>query len=620
MRETLRPHAARLAAAAFTAAALAALAGAARADGPAGPLAGVVTAGTAPVAGVELLVHGLSSTVSTFSRIVKTAPDGTWVIPAAPAGLYAVSSLARGFRPAVARFWHRAQTDDVSFVTLKLERPGGVLPASRLGDADPWLARAITTGDVFREEEPAGVPFRPHAASPAASSVVAADLRRVPLHASVASTTGFGSTRGASVSATSVDLGGTLGSFRWGVGGEYRRLEGDDGGLGNASHLTVDVAPGNQSIRLSARDQRLELDDDPALFAAQAIDWSGAMGDRSRASVSARLVTESNLLSRGPVSDLFARASNAFEVEGRYRAEAEGGNFVRFAVGYRTATAASVAAASASAFDRETHVGGAAGVQVTRGLSVEAGATGDVSTFSRGVMPELTVTIRTPEGIRFYGFFARRFEQRLQDELPLARAGTDEAGLSRLSRSAVRAGVRWDGEEGASVSLEASRRELLGTYRLLLDPDFLDHLDSLYFLDGDVALELSGSTTFRVAEGLQGRLSARTGRIDGERPTAISRDHATYTVASAALRVGVTKSLVSVGYRVVSQELERYRTLDRNELSALDFSLAQSLPVPFLRALGTEWQALLSLELGQRLEADEIRANRRLSGGLALTF
>jgi len=50
-------------------------------------------------------------------------------------------------------------------------------------------------------------------------------------------------------------------------------------------------------------------------------------------------------------------------------------------------------------------------------------------------------------------------------------------------------------------------------------------------------------------------------------------------------------------------------------------SLAQMIPLPILRSLDSEWRALLNVELGtRRLGEDVERSNRRLAGGLAVSF
>ena len=147
---------------------------------------------------------------------------------------------------------------------------------------------------------------------------------------------------------------------------------------------------------------------------------------------------------------------------------------------------------------------------------IEAGGTGDTSDRSRGVTPELTLAIATKDGWKVYGFAARRFERRLDGDVPLpGEAGTDEADLTRRSRALYKAGLRWQNSEGENVSLEASRRELTGTYRLLFDPDFLDRLDSLYFFPNDVATEVSFGATARLGKALDGRVALRAGKLVG---------------------------------------------------------------------------------------------------------
>src|SRR6185369_552624 len=104
---------------------------------------------------------------------------------------------------------------------------------------------------------------------------------------------------------------------RFGVEGQYnRKVSGDGNKVADSSRFAVDVAPGaDQAIRISTRRKILPgLDEaDDSRFAAHAVDWSGATGAGSRASVSARLISQSNLiLSQAP--NLFARDSRAFEV------------------------------------------------------------------------------------------------------------------------------------------------------------------------------------------------------------------------------------------------------------------------------------------------------------------
>ena len=615
-------------------AAAALLAGPAAAGGQAdarrAPLSGIVRAGGVPVAGATLVVRGVTASGVSFAKLLKSDTDGTFVLADATEGLYTVLSVVPGFQPALVRLLHRAIPDGaLSFVRLDLEPPTGILPQATGGPLDVWIARAVTPGDVLRDlpavlaalEEGPGQPALPVA-------IAGRDTRAtlLPVRASVASVAGFAAAGASSLSQTSLDVSGTAGdSLRWGASGAYARLAAMSGEkTGDASRVALDLASGSpgsgQSIHVSTRQQLVADDADGARFAAHSLDWNGAVSDRSQASVSARLVSQSGLLSAGPAADLFARDSNAVDVAARYQTELSSSTFARLSVSYRSAMNEFVG--QTSPFDRETRVGAVAGVRFLDLFVVEAGGTGDVSERSRGVTPELTLALTTKDGWKIYGFAARRFEQLLDSDVLLpGEAGTDEADLTRRSRSLYRAGLRWQGGEGENVSLEASRRELTGTYRLLFDPDFLDRLDSLYFFANDVATDLSFGATVRLGQALDGRVSMRAGKLSGQREGVIQSDDATWGVVQAAIRVRATDTSLGMGYRVVTQSLMQGTALLHNDVEALDLTLGQSIPLVALRSIGSDLRALFSLEFGKRREnEDEERLNRRLAAGFGVSF
>ena len=595
------------------------------------PLSGIVRAGGSPLGGATVLVRALVAGVAFPVRILKTEPDGTWVLPNAAKGLYTVMTLVPGFRPAVARVLHGASADALSFVRLDLEKPASILPRSPLGAADPWIARAVTPGDVLRDVptllSALDNPEPSSEAPPLRETLARANATTMPVRASVASSAGFGGSGAGNVSRTTLDVNGSAGeSLRWGLGGQYSHLTPTEGTRsGDASQFALEVAAGSsQTFHVSTRRQNLPIDEaDASRFATHSMDWSGATGERSRASVSARVISESHLFRSGPAADLFARESSSVDVNARYRTDFNNGRYVRLGVGYRSASTDVAGGGVTSVGDRETRVGAAAGLRIFDLFVLEGGATGDLSQRSRGVTPEITLAFETRDGWRLYGFASRRYELHQEDAMLRGLAGTDEADLTRLSRGLYRAGLRWDAVTGESFMVEASRRELNGTYRLLFDPDFLDRLDSLYFFPGDAATELSSSATWHVGTGLDGRIAARAGRVAGEREGLVQRDEASYAVAEGAVRLRATRTSLGIGYRVVSQSLQRSGTLLHNDLSAVDFSLAQTLPVPaLLRFFDSEWKALFSVEFGHRREGaeEEEKANRRFAAGLAFAF
>ncbi|MGA7992068.1 MAG: hypothetical protein WCC53_11585, partial [Thermoanaerobaculia bacterium] len=460
-------------------------------------------------------------------------------------------------------------------------------------------------------------------ASSALTAAAHAPRAAVPVHAAVATTTGFGALGSSSLSRTSLDVSGALGaSVRWDASGQYARLADLSGEkTGDASRVALDViAGGSQSVHFSTRRQSFSTDADPTRFAAHSLDWSGPVSEHAQVAVSARMISQSRLLATGPAADLFARESDAVDLAARYQTDIGAATFARVTVGYRSTSGEY--AGAVTPFARETRAGAVAGLRLGEILVVEGGATGDNSLYGRGVTPEFTVAIQTRDGWRFFGFASRRFE-RLSDSVAISpgEAGTDEADLTRRSRSLYRAGARWQNREGEGLALEVSRRELNGTYRLLFDADFLDRLDSLYFFPNDVATDASLTVSVRLGRGFDGRVALRAGTLSGTRDGLIGSDEANWGVAQAALRVRATDTSIGIGYRSVGQSLVRGATTLRNDIDAMDVSLAQGLPLPILRAAGSDWRALFSVEFGKRRQGeDEEKSNRRLAGGLALSF
>ena len=598
------------------------------------PLSGIVRAGGVPVPGAALVVRGVTAGGANVVKLLKSDADGTFVLSDAAEGLYTVLSVVPGFRPALARLLHRAVSDGaLSFVRLDLEAPAGILPEATGGPLDVWIARAVAPGDVLRDV-PAMLAALEEGPEQAALpvSIAGRDGRTstlpstLPVRASVASTAGFGAAGASSLSRASLDVSGAAGDrLRWGASGAYARLAAMSGEkTGDASRMALDLASGSmgssQTIHLSTRQQIVADDADGARFAAHSLDWNGAVSERSQASVSARLVSQSRLLSAGPAADLFARDSNAVDVAARYQTELSSSTFARVSVSYRSAM--NEFAGQTSPFDRETRAGAVAGVRLLDVFVLEAGGTGDVSERSRGVTPELTLAIATRDGWKIYGFAARRFERLLDGDVPLpGEAGTDEADLTRRSRALYKAGLRWQSSEGENVSIEASRRELTGTYRLLFDPDFLDRLDSLYFFANDVATDVSFSAAARLGKALDGRVAMRAGKLSGAREGVIQSDDAAWGVAQAAIRVRATDTSLGIGYRAVTQSLTRGTAVLHNDVEAVDLTLGQSIPLVALRSIGSDLRALFSLEFGKRREGeDEEKLNRRLAGGFAVSF
>ena len=119
---------------------------------------------------------------------------------------------------------------------------------------------------------------------------------------------------------------------------------------------------------------------------------------------------------------LFHREGSALEVDARYRSELGEGRFVRVQLGYRSNVTEGAGAVDPEP-DRQARVGGAAGIRLLDAFVVEAGGTGDYSAGSRGIAPELTLSVEALAGLTVYGFASRRFEQREPGPRPYGNAG-----------------------------------------------------------------------------------------------------------------------------------------------------------------------------------------------------
>lgn len=595
---------------------------------PVAPLSGILSADGVPLAGVSLVVRGLTGAAASVVRILKTDAEGTFCLADARPGVYSILAAVPGFRSASARVLHRATSASVSFVRLDLDRERrGVLPAGPGGALDPWAARVVVAGDVLRDEGPVEAVSAPSPAPEPVGSASASvsNVKPFPVSGSVASMQGFAADGGSARSQTSLDVSGSLGGgVKWGLSGEYDRVMSAAGErLGDAARVALDLLPAEgHSIRLSSHRSEIPSADSPdGLLASHSVDWAASPGQGSRASVSARILSHRNLDPTALPTPLFHGEGRALEVDAQYRKELSGGHFVRVSVGYRSDLGPS-SVAGVSRNDREARIGGVAGIKVLDALLVEAGGTGDYSAASHGLAPELTLSLDALSGLTVYGFASHRFEQRVPGALESGIVGIDAADLVRATRALYRAGVRFESHSTGRLEAEASRREISQPLQLLLDSDIIDRVDALYLFPGDVADELTGSFTLAVKPDVSARLALMGGRVRGDGLTAWTLPNgARYFVSSARVDVRPSGTSVAVQYRRLEQALGAGSETYRNGRASVELTVAQEVPIPLLREVGSRWQALFSLAMGSRRDGvSEPRPNRQMAGGLSLSF
>ncbi len=172
-----------------------------------------------------------------------------------------------------------------------------------------------------------------------------------------------------------------------------------------------------------------------------------------------------------------------------------------------------------------------------------------------------------------------------------------------------------------SLELEASRRFLGDNVQLVLEPDAIDRIDSIYLLAGDVADELASSAVLEVARAVPARLSVQAGRVRGDHGLSVVTNDATYLISGITFLLRPTGTSLGVRYRSWEQTFAIAPASRSIGTEGVDVDVAQDLPLRLFASFGPRWRALFSLEVGRRDDGNgEWRPNRRMAGGLALAF
>jgi hypothetical protein len=192
-----------------------------------------------------------------------------------------------------------------------------------------------------------------------------------------------------------------------------------------------------------------------------------------------------------------------------------------------------------------------------------------------------------------------------------------------------RVGIQGSSEEGESIQIEATHRQIGDTLRIFFTEDFFDQIESVYLVQGDelpeIHLALSRHLSPRVLTTLESNVVAGGGGLlrtaDGS-----YRNQVSYVVTSLDTQFQQTSTGVFLALHRVEQRLdpiggEIHRGTDVN-LEKLQIKLTQKLD--YFLDLGTEWAVLLNVELSRgdlvygRALADDL--HRRVAGGIAVRF
>jgi hypothetical protein len=603
------------------------------------PLAGVVAFQGVRIPGATVVIRGLSPGLELLVWVLRTEKDGSFVWPGAPAGTYAVSAFSGASKASASEVRHGTSDAAVSFVSLEFDRDPRLVPETAPPRESPWTARAIQSADPLRETAAPETAPAAKTHDPLASPQAVTSLERLPVRATVASVAGKDISAGnSSVSRTSIDVGGNLSSsLRWGLEGEYgsiSNLQGTDGGDIRRLALEIASAPAQAGSSLSAsegfsrqgglrvetRRQALPLTAIDASFSEHRMDCLIPSGESTSAAVSARLVSQENLFVSGPVPDLFARQSNALEIQARYKADVSDSTYLRAAAAYRSDMATEPLLARPDGSIREARLSAGAGTNVNSWLLIEGNVSGDYSTRARSLTPEVALKASLSRRMRVILSVSQRFESDFDPFIPYGQSGSEDADLTRSARAVYRGGVLFSSARGDTLFVEGVHRKMASTFQYLLDRNFIEALDALYLFDGDSMEELGVTGTVRIADAVHGRISFRGGFVEGSAGPAIAHNEARFGQGEASVRVIPSQTDVALRYRYVDQSLSRSILLLHNNLEAVEISLSQALPLPLLRQIGSEWRAIVAVEFAERQSRADVVSSRRVSGGFGLSF
>ncbi|HEY6050487.1 MAG TPA: hypothetical protein VIZ58_04505, partial [Thermoanaerobaculia bacterium] len=563
------------------------------AEPPSPPISGVVRHLQKPVADALIVFYNLGDTSLTRSR---TASDGTFVVPAAPVGVYDLVAYKKGFLPALIRIWHPSLTGALSSVHIQLLPRDGTGEPGAPDRSSTWELRDKVPADVLREitlEEQGG--GQRAASLPGTTSgsmrvdnALGGEVRSV---ADVAA----GDT---SLSRTAVGVrGGLPNGWRYDLRGDYSAVAEAAGvaadasrTTGNAAGIALDVAPSDlDHVRVTSRRNTLSFHDDrPASLQSHSVSWSRGAEEGSAESVAARYVDEANLYrATSAGTSFFPLASRTLEVKAKYARPAgdSAGVTVGMTYRHREGTVGPSAAGNSGAMllsAPDADLSAAATVRLSSRLDLEGGVVGRYLSGGYGIAPRLEARYRV--GDQTYLFV--RGLHRVADSagintavLPLVTSIDDSR--EAMSRKGFAGGIERTAGNDGSWRIEASNQRVSEAVRAFFESDFLTDFDSVYLFDGNVVRQFQASATHRLSDTISGTIAVRYGKIDGQLAPdsasvfSITGNTGRFWTARAGIELVPTRTGVALLLRGARQQLVGASGTHLNESDKIAISIAQ---------------------------------------------
>jgi hypothetical protein len=589
------------------------------------PISGVVRSVETPVAGALVILYNLADASLTRAR---TASDGTFVVAAAPIGIYDLIAYKKGFVPALVRLWHQAAPQQISSISIELASTG-----KRAAQATPapdiWELRDKLPADILREIT-AGDSEERAAASPAERRFTRFD-GDVQTVADVAHTD-------SSLARAAVGVrGGLPNGWAYALNGDYSAVSdahnappADITALGSAAGLALDVSPSSQDhLRVTTRRNQLNFGDQgPGSLQAHQVSWDRDAGQGTAESVAARYIDESGVYSAtAPGTSLFPSASRTLEVQGAYGRPASDSPGVSVAMTYRRREAGPAGTATAQAApDADLTAGASMRLGHT---SLEGGVVARYLSGGYGLAPRAEARLELSDGsVLFVRGLYRVIEAGTVTGVVMPRVASVQDSNDPASRISVAAGLQHR-SAGAAYTLQVSQQQLDEAVRAFFDGDMLTEFDSIYLMGGNTVRRLDGTAQHRLTNALAGSLTAGYGTIDGtvkpENTTSygILDNRGRFWTAQAGIEVLPTKTGVALVLHGVRQRLTMISSSLHNDSDKLALSLSQDLSIVGLSPFGSVCRLIVALESTRSTnlsEKEEAPVNKRLLGGVAVSF
>jgi len=573
-----------------------------------------------------------------------TGADGVFRFDGLPPGVYKLIAFKAGYEPGVVLL-SRAAAGALQFVELKLAAEHR---DDRAGE-DFWAVRDQIPPDVLRDLE--GLRL----AELALPGVIVTPRGDVgAFHTAFTAMTGVesaGAGGASQLAGGGIDMKGRIGSLRLGVSGEFWRLAASDDApigttpQGQAAALALRMTgSGEGQIDVTTVSHRLSMAesfDDSADFERYRVSWSQPMGERSRSRFLAQYTSQNNFLRPGGPDSLGASASRALNLEGSYQVEISDRSSIETGLRYRERDGGFRAVDRLAEQERALELFGKGGWRFQPSVLVEYGLYTQLRDGSMALAPQGGVVVQLGDHWQATATASQRLEQ--GDARPLdaftpvrfATVGQDPAGRGchDLEAHCYRVLLaRQGGADDTTFAVGATHRQLAETLHLYFDDDFLDHLESLYLVQGDEVPEVEVMFERRVAPRVLARLESSYAEGGGGLLYAVDdkpyENRVSYLVTSLDTRFQASSTGVFLAFHHLSQGVQPLTAatpaVPPMELERLQLMLSQDLNV--LMRLAADWALHLNFEVSrgslpfalQSANDDEVR--RRVTGGLSVKF